>query len=115
MFRLEIFVEDKHLARLLHALNGLVTQMSGPQPVVNAEYKNGKLVAKSSGSLPDAVYADLCEKFDGGAVSTSAIKKSGQAHGGGPNCHQYLIKNLVKAKRLAKTKKRGVYSLIKGK
>ncbi len=42
MMRLELFVDDKKLAHLLHAIDGMVVQMA-IGPVHNAKTKNGKV------------------------------------------------------------------------
>ena len=36
MFRIVCFIEDKNLAKVLHAMSGLVLNMEPPQPVINA-------------------------------------------------------------------------------
>lgn len=48
MFRIQCFVEDKNLAYVMHALGGRALNLS-VVPVVNAEPKNKKLMAKSDG------------------------------------------------------------------
>lgn len=45
MFRLVCFVEDKNLAKVLHAVSGDVLNMEVPQPV-----SNGKVVKASNGN-----------------------------------------------------------------
>lgn len=52
MFRLNnVMIEDKKLAEVLTALAGKVLSMDIPQPVINAEKRDGKLFARTDGSL----------------------------------------------------------------
>lgn len=55
MFRIaNVYVQDKDLASVLHALAGKVIKMDVPQPVANATVsRSGEIVAESSGSLRD--------------------------------------------------------------
>ena len=50
MFRLEVFVDDRKLAYVLWALSGHVLEVKPPQPVANAQAKNGRVRAKTSGN-----------------------------------------------------------------
>jgi len=49
MFRIEIFCDDKNLARILQGLSGLILGQPNVQPVVNAKMANGHITAETSG------------------------------------------------------------------
>lgn len=53
MFRVECIVDDRYLAKVLYALTGLVSGSPNVQPMVNAQVKNGKVTAVSSGNSLD--------------------------------------------------------------
>jgi len=63
MFRLEIFVDDKKLSYVLWALSGHVLEMKPPQPVANAQVRNGKVHAKvPSGNRVEMLMQHLRDK-----------------------------------------------------
>lgn len=116
--KLEAFIDDKKVAKVLHALNGLVMQMH-IGPVRNAKAKNGKVTeAGEPVSGRDFVLAVIRQTvaagrtsfklnevtdFAGNAVSRTAIynaihamKKAKLLRGKGGG--QYLILNKVEKK-----------------
>lgn len=62
MFRIECFVEDKNLAKALHALNGIVLDLR-TVPVANAApAPDGDVIATTQGSTLDMLASWLAKK-----------------------------------------------------
>jgi hypothetical protein len=61
MMKLEAFVEDKRIAQVLHALNGLVVQMS-VGPVANAKAGKGGVVGKGQPTSGREVVSQIINK-----------------------------------------------------
>lgn len=56
MFRIECFVDDKHLASVMHALAGRTMNLSAV-PVVNAVAAGGRVAPVTSGKIEDLFVA----------------------------------------------------------
>jgi hypothetical protein len=96
MFRIEVFVDDKRLAQVMHAMTGLIVSMSVPQPVVNAEVKKqGRIVAKSNGNL-HSLFIEHLAKSKVDEIRPSQVADWLEQHGKSRFSANYLIKNLVK-------------------
>lgn len=84
MFRVELLCDDRQLAKVLHGLAGLILEDGFKvQPVVNAEYKNGRIKAVTTGTRIDLFAAWLA--------------KSGLAHMTGTNVKVFLHEHGFKA------------------
>jgi hypothetical protein len=105
-----VFVDDRKLAAFLNAAAGLVASMSPPLPVVNAVAKNGELKATSSGSAPEAFYAEL-KKKKAKDFTINNLRSFLESIGRAPTSHQYVLKYLQKKKRI-KMISRGNYRVI---
>jgi len=110
MFRIEVFVEDKRLAAFLNASAGLVHSMTPPQPVVNAQKKNGKLVEQTSGKQSDMVHHELVSQGLTN-ITPKEIQAVVKKLGGGVTSYGYAIKEMLKAKQI-KSLSRGHYQVI---
>jgi len=111
MFRIEVFVEDKKLAAFLNASAGLVHSMTPPQPVVNAQKKNGKLMELvSGGKQSDMVHHELVSRGLT-QITTKEVKEAVKKLGGGVTSYGYAIKEMLKAKQI-KALSRGHYQVI---
>lgn len=53
MFRIELFCDDKKVGDILRFLTGIAIGTPIVQPIINADVKNGKVVAQTSGDLVD--------------------------------------------------------------
>ena len=110
MFRIEVFVDDRKLAQFLQVSAGLVHSMTPPQPVINAQQKNGNLVQATEGKISDMLLAHL--KKNGQAFFTS---KDAQAYlktiGKSPASSNYALKEL-KDQKLIKLLKQGHYEVL---
>ena len=117
MFRLAFFVEDKNLAKVLVAVQGLALNMEVPQPVVNATVVKGKVAAVREGgySLINEVLASL-SKLKKGTVINSALLKEAIIKGGGQtNSFNYVHSRLQNEGVIRAGKKRGEYVIVQGK
>jgi hypothetical protein len=94
-----VFVDDKKLAAFLNAAAGLVASMSPPLPVVNAVAKNGEMKATSSGSAPEAFFAEL-KKKKLKSFRLDELRTFLTAIGRAPTSHQYVLKYLQKQRRI---------------
>lgn len=115
MFRIECFVEDKHLAEALRVLAKLRALNVSSQPVENALLKQGKLVQDHQRSKPQ--YVRLYEELEQGCrlnapIAMSAIKSIAK-QAGIPTANLSALLARLKADKLIRSKGKGVYLLIK--
>jgi len=104
MFRIEVFVEDRKLAYVLWALSGHVVNMTAPQPVVNAEKKNGKIAAETSGNSVDMLRKWLVEhKFK--TVRAAQIRTFCEEVGLSSKSYYNMVTRARNAGLLKKTRK----------
>jgi hypothetical protein len=119
MFRLEIFVDDKKLAYVLWALSGHVLEMKPPQPVANAQVRNGKVRAKAQdriGMLMQYLHENKITEMKGPSV----IRDFCVAHGLSSKSYSNVLERALEAKVL--TRRKGgkgtsssfVYTVTKG-
>lgn len=101
MFRFAIVCDDKRLADTLRALTGLATIVEGPQPVVNAKLRKGRLSAESNGQAVELFEQYLRkEKLD--TITGRNAKAFLQSIGREPSSSSYLMKESAKAGLLQK-------------
>jgi hypothetical protein len=112
MFRIEFFVEDKHVAKVLHSLAGVALNLS-TQSVANAVPTKGKkVVAKlSGGSIKDRVI-ELVQKHESTDLSTDELRAIIKEAGGMPISIGTYRNYLVEAK-VIKMVSRGYYKILK--
>ncbi len=81
LFRIEAFIDDAKLPRVLHALTGLVIGQPNIQPVANAANKGGKVVAQvANGDIVEILRQELKSKGIR-AVIAADLKSFAEAHG----------------------------------
>jgi hypothetical protein len=106
-------VEDKNLAKVMHALAGLILNMEGPQPVSNAKLTKGKVTAVSDASTLFGKAADALRSSSSEMVTTKELKIMLIDHGGSETSLPYLLKKLQEIRVLKHTKVKGTYGIIK--
>lgn len=113
MFKIDGLVEDKHVAKLMHAVAGLVMNFNCV-PVVNA-VKVGKKVVQETpgGSMADVVGAKVTALSSGATVSAAQIKNFIVEVGGGTNSSSYFMRSLIdKGIMKAIANRRGFYKVL---
>jgi hypothetical protein len=110
MFRIEIFVDDKKLSYVLWALSGHVIEMKPPQPVQNAQVKNGKIRAETSGDRVDMLMKYLADnkitEF-GPSVAADWTRTVGLARGTYSNVLNKALRAKVITRRRPKGSRKG--------
>jgi hypothetical protein len=103
MFRIEIFVDDRKLSYVLWALSGHVLEMKPPQPVANAQVKNGKVRAKAQdrvGMLMQYLRENKITEMKG----PSTIREFCVTHGLSEKSYSNVLHGALKAKVLTRRK-----------
>lgn len=116
MFRVLFFVEDKHLAQVLHSVTGVALNLE-TQPLTNAKVTKEKpattkkkVVAKDSGNVTEQLVTAVRGLPDVTITSKQLVKLVTDA-GCSPDSYSHFTANLVKLGVL-ESRSRGVY-LIK--
>lgn len=113
MFKLEGFIEDKNLPKVLHLLDGLILDLR-TVPVRNAVKQGGKIKSTAANSTGEAIaaYARAAKLH---VITTMQIKEalgqSGYSVGGSSTA----IRNAVESKLLKRGKGRGQYVVVENK
>lgn len=96
MFKIDGFVEDKHVAKLMHAVAGLVDNFKCV-PVVNAvKAPSGKMVQETAGgSMAEVVSSKVRQLSSGATVSAAQIKTFIVEAGGVETSSSYFNKYLI--------------------
>jgi len=106
MFRLEIFVDDRKLAYVLWALSGHVLEMRPPQPVANAQVKNGRVRAKvPSGDRVEMLMQHLRDKKITKMYGPSVVKEFCADIGLSEKSYSVVLRSALDARLLKRRKK----------
>jgi len=97
MFKVEFFCDDPKLPRILHALQGLILGQPAVQPVVNAQHKNGKITATTSGTMLEMFAQYLNKHRVTGPLSVAHVREFLGSHGFSENSATYLLQQAVSA------------------
>jgi hypothetical protein len=113
MFRVSFFVEDKHLAPVMHGLAGVAKDLQ-VVPVANAVAGANGTVAAKAGSAVELIVKEIkARKVEGFTpdLLRAAIKKAGL----NPNSFGYFVKQLRAANAITTTGKgaKVIYALVK--
>lgn len=113
MFKIDFMVEDKHLPKAMHALNGLALNLS-VVPVGNVVVKAGKVQQAEPGSSKAAIVAAKVAALSTGAtVNGTQIKAFITEVGGEVNGYSYYVKAMTDAGVLkAIANRRGYYKVL---
>ncbi len=119
MFRIEAFVEDNKLPRVLHALTGLVQGQPSVQPVANAKTVNGKVVARVVNGDRIKILGQELRQRKMSEVRPADIKAFAVAHGLSEKSYSVILKQaiehgLLKKKRGTKAGNKIVYEVVDG-
>lgn len=109
-----VFVEDRHLTKVLTALAGLVIKMDVPRPVINAvATPKGEIKQEAvrDGSVKAELTASILKFNKGTELPISQIKTMIKEAGGSIDSYSYYVSQLKKDKIL-KLKARGVWLVI---
>jgi hypothetical protein len=122
MFRLEIFVDDKKLSYVLWAISGHVLEVKPPQPVVNAQARNGKVVARTSGNKVEMLLQYLGDHKIS-EFGPEVVREFCTSLGMSEKSYSNILKTALDDKLLKRRPRRGgkagqgkpyVYSVVKG-
>jgi hypothetical protein len=119
VFRIEIFVDDRKLSYVLWAISGHCLEVKPPQPVVNAEAKNGKVRAKTSGDRLEMLKKYLQENKINEMRGPNIVRDFCVSTGLSEKSYSNVLSNALKAKLLKRRPVRKgsgtyIYSVIKG-
>jgi len=101
MFRLEIFVDDRKLSYVLWALSGHVLEVKAPQPVANAQTKNGVVRARTSGNRTEML-KDYLREHKITAPTPGTIREFCASCGPSDKSYSNVLDNALKAKLLTR-------------
>jgi hypothetical protein len=95
MFKIDGFVEDKHVAKLMHAVAGLVMNFNCV-PVVNAVKAGKQVKQEDPGTSKASIVANKVRNLSSGAtVSAAQVKAFIIEVGGEVTSASYFMKSLV--------------------
>jgi len=113
MFRIVFMVEDRDLARALHALAGVARQMEPPVPVVNAATAaSGRIIAATGGSAAE-VARDVIVKSQALEITKKQLGAILATNGFRESSVDWVRKKLFAAGFLRSSKRRGVFLVRK--
>ena len=108
MFKVDCFVDDKNVAKLMHSLSGLAVNLQ-VVPVRNVKKSsNGKLESTAAGTTGEAI-VQFASDNKLTVMTPKLVSEALKIHGFATGGQSSAITNAVKAKLLKKTKKRGQY------
>ena len=111
--RIEAFCDDKYVARVLHALDGLVIQLA-VVPVRNATAKGGKVTDAGHPTTGREVLIEVAKRCLAAKKPTFTSQEAfavGDSFGIGRNRIMSAI-TLMKEKKELKAKGRGLYQIV---
>lgn len=104
MFHVEFLVDDKHLVKMHHALNGLKLFNLDVKPVINAKRVKNKVVEENLGSLRDRLPLAIAETYKRGThITRTDIFDVIKGIGAAPSSE--LIAVLVKKKAIKRVRR----------
>jgi len=110
VFKVECFIDDKHLAKVMHGLDGLVVDLR-VVPVRNAVKKNGKLQSSAASSALEAIMA-YARQAKLTVITAKQIQDAMKSYGFSPQGYSTAIATAKKAKVLKKGKGSGEYVIV---
>jgi hypothetical protein len=115
MFRIVFMVDDRDLAKALHALAGIARQMEPPMPVVNtATAANGRIIAATRGNSHDVV-RDFLVRSKATIVSKKQLGEALVKHGYRASSVEWVRKKLFAEGFIKATRERGVFQVVERK
>lgn len=104
-----IFVDDKHLPKVLTAMAGLVISMDVPRPVINAVVKNGKVAQASSTASFKGRLIEYLGTIKGTTITTTELKAKFAELGANPNSLNGALTSQLLDEKVLKRKSKGVF------
>lgn len=104
MFKIDCFVEDKHLATALRGLSGLILDLK-VVPVVNAVAKNGTVQGQSGSLIERFVTEWKSRKL--GKITAAEARDLAKAVGLSPTSYGHILHNAIKGGHVTKAGKTG--------
>jgi len=101
MFRIECFVDDNKLPKLLHNMTGLILGPPNVQPVANGAVKKGKAVAANSGEVCD-LFRAYVKKHKLTKIKAPQLREFCTTSGWAANSYSYVVKKLFECKLVRK-------------
>src|SRR5262245_32621353 len=103
MFLIQVYCEDNKLAKVLHAVTGLVIGQPTIQPVVNAASKNGKVEAASDATSVFDLFVQHLETLDSDKhIMAADVRRFLHGIGRKESAATYLLQKAQKHKLLKK-------------
>ena len=110
MFRIELFVEDKNLAKALIGLQGMALQQPVVQPVVNANAGKNGVTATTNGSTCE-MFLEHLRKTGTSRVTSGDVQQWLDGIGKSAKSWQHVVK-CGKAAGFLKNHSRGRYNVV---
>jgi hypothetical protein len=101
VFRVEIFVDDKRLAQLLHNMAGVIIGEPKIQPVANGAVQGGKPIAANSGEICD-LFKAFVKKQKLTQIKAPNMREFCKANGLSIGSYSYVLKKLYECKMIKK-------------
>lgn len=115
LFRMEFFIEGKHLEKVLSAVSNVALNMKPPQPVVNATATKGRTLRQTS-SAPNQM-SRIIEKLGplkkGDKLTAEQLRKGFDAAGVPHGNYSSIITQMKNVKFLKTTAERGNYIVVR--
>lgn len=112
MFRIVCFVEDRNLAKVLHATAGLVLNMEPPQPVTNAVLVKPQIEQASAATSIKGRFTEYLSTIKGDKINIIDMRKKWVELGGLPSSLNGTLLIQITKEGLLKRVARGHYYVI---
>lgn len=109
MFRIEFFVEDKNLHKVLHGVAGMALNLKA-DPVANAKIEKGRVKAETGGTLTEVAARALKGRSE---VTTKELGDIAVANGRQHSSSGYIATQLKELGLIKPGKKHGTYIVTK--
>jgi hypothetical protein len=113
MFKIDGFVEDKNVTKVMFALDGLVLDFHCV-PVRNAQKKNGKLQSTAANSTLEALTIKAAKLPPKSIVDVPTVQNWLVEGGFAAGSVYGVISEAIDERVLRRTKQRGKYEVLKG-
>lgn len=116
MFKIEGYCDDKYVVSIMKAAPSLHIMEFKVIPVVNAQAKNGKLVAKTNGDVLEML-ADYIKQHKLTTITPFQVRAFASSIGRSPGSYSSFLKKAIGAKMLklkpGTTHKNTTYMVLK--
>jgi hypothetical protein len=113
MFKIELFCEDKNLARVLRSLTSLARGAPTVLPMVNVEEEAKPTVrAETNGSMTAMLSAHI-KKNKLSEMTATELRDFAAGSGFSRDSYSYILRQGEKAGLLKRTPHKGLYTVVK--